>query len=99
MQISWDRHTVTGYILHVKIKFKLNPSPIDGCGEDAWVLTYDNSRIGLAKLISSLFLSIRDCFLCWLSFTSDEHFLSLVVLKIENHNEGKCKHESVTFTM
>ena len=23
----------------------------------------------------------------------------MVVLKIENHNEAKCKHESVTFTM
>ena len=31
--------------------------------------------------------------------TINEYFLIVVSIKIENHNEGKCKHESVTFTM
>ena len=31
--------------------------------ETCSVLTYDNSRIGLGKLISLLFLSIRNCFM------------------------------------
>ena len=36
------------------------------------VLTYDNSRVDLAKLtISLLFLSIRNCFMCCLSCTSN----------------------------
>ena len=33
------------------------------------VLTYDNSEIGLARLISFLFLSIPNCFMCWFSCT------------------------------
>ena len=57
--------------------------------ETSSVLTYDNSRIGLAKLISLLFPSIRNCFICWLNLTSNEYFKSLVVLNIENHNSPR----------
>ena len=35
----------------------------------------------------------------WLSFTSNEHFLIVGSINyIENHNVGKRKHKSVTFT-
>ena len=88
-------------MLDVKIKFRLNPSPIGGCGEDAWIFTYNNSRIGLAKLIIFLryfYLFMIALYVDWVLLLMNI-FQKLVVLKIENHHEGKCKHESVTFTM
>ena len=55
---------------------------------------------GLARLISLPFLwSIHNYFMSWLTFTSNEYFQSLVLLNIENHNVGKCKHEFATFTI
>ena len=60
-------------MLDVKIKFRLNPSPIGGCGEDAWILTYNNSRIGLAKLI--IFLCYFYLFMIALYVTINEYFL------------------------
>ena len=50
-------------------------------------LTYYNSRIGVAKLISLLFLSICNFFLCWLSFTSNEYFVIVGRIK---HGKSQC---------
>ena len=40
--------------------------------------------------------------MCWLTFTSNEYFLIVAIINniiIENLNVGKCKRESVTFSM
>ena len=61
--------------------------------EKCSVLTYDNSQIGLTKLISLLFLSICNCFICWLSFTSNEHFLIVGSIK---HWKSQCGENANT---
>ena len=52
------------------------------------VLTYDNSQVSLAKLVSLLFLSTRNCLMCWLSFTPiNEYFLIVGSIK---HWKSQC---------
>ena len=63
----------------------------------ALFLTFYDSWIGLAKLISLLFLSIRNFLMCWLSFTSNEYFVIIGRIKHRKSQCGKvqillCKH-------
>ena len=51
------------------------------------IVTYDNSWIGLAKLIDLLFPSIHNCFMCWLSFTHNEYILIIGSIK---HWKSQC---------
>ena len=38
------------------------------------ILTYNSWIRAFSQIISLLFPSIRNCFMCWLSFTSNEYF-------------------------
>ena len=49
-----------------------------------------NLELSLARLICLVFLSIRNCFLCWFSYTSNGYFLIVCSIKCESHNAGKC---------
>ena len=45
-------------------------------------------ELSLARLISLLFLSDRNCFMCWLSFTRKEYFLIVCCIK---HWKSQCR--------